>query len=67
MCFASTPKMETPPPAPTPETANTDEDIKARQRARDRLRGAQNATSSILSMGNQSGGSGGDSKQLLGS
>lgn len=67
MCFASTPKVETPPPTPTAETASTDEDVVARQRARERLRGAQNTSSSILTMGSDSGSSGGQGKTTLGS
>ena len=49
MCFPKTPKVETPPPAPTLEQAKTDDEVTARQDERKRLRRAVNSRSTILS------------------
>lgn len=51
MCLGSTPKVETPPPAPTMETAKTDDAILARQDERKRLRRAINSRTTVLSDG----------------
>ena len=55
MCMPSTPKVETPPPAPTIEQAKTDDVATARQDERKRLRNAANARTTILSEGNSNG------------
>ena len=60
MCLGSTPKVETPPPAPTMEQAKTDDVAIARQDERKRLRRAVNSRTTVLSE------SGGGRKTLLG-
>lgn len=62
MCgFLSSPKVTTPPPAPTATDVSADNDIRARENTRRRLRGAVNTSTSMLS------GTGGDrGKSLLG-
>jgi hypothetical protein len=63
MGLAKTPKVETPPPAPTMEQANTDEATVARQDERKRLLNAVNSRTTILSEG---GSAGNGRKTLLG-
>ena len=69
MCgLMSSPSVTTPPPAPTVTDATTDNDIRARERARKNLRGAVNTGTSMLSGGTSMlSGSGSDrGKSLLG-
>lgn len=56
----STPKVETPPPTPTYEDAQTNDDVAARDRDKRKRAGAVNSKSSILT---ESSGGG---KTLLG-
>lgn len=51
MCMGSTPKVETPAPAPTMETAHTDDAIQARSDERKRMRRAVNSRSTVLTSG----------------
>lgn len=62
MGMFSAPKVVTPPPAPTYETAATDNNAKARTGMRKKMMGAVNSRTSILSDQNGSGGR----KTLLG-
>ena len=61
MCMSSTPKVETPAPVPTYETAKTDDAMIARTDERKRLRRAVNSRTTILG-----GESYGGRKTLLG-
>lgn len=60
MCGLSSPKISTPPPAPTVTDASTDNDIRARENTRRRLRGAVGTQTSMLSASGERG------KSLLG-
>ncbi|MDR1514079.1 MAG: hypothetical protein LBS45_00155 [Synergistaceae bacterium] len=55
MCFPDSPKPVPPAPAPpTFEQANTDEEVRARDRTRDRLKGAMNTRQSMLTQNSPS-------------
>ena len=49
MGMFSTPKVTTPPPAPTLTRATTDEDMQARTDIRKKMLGAVNSRSTVLS------------------
>lgn len=55
MCLPKTPKIETPPPAPTFDEARVDNPADIRQDERKRQRNAVNSRTTLLSQGSDSG------------